>query len=196
MPSGNSDFRHFIGILSIFWGAFSIFNDSLKQMDYTVVMFLLANYATVAGFPLKKNYDTRNWRMFSKIVKYVTWFLGIIYFLDSSREFMINFVEYPKVISALIIGFIGTLFFILQSRCVSVDVVEKAVDRLSQDVVEQFKDVTQEFIEYINKHGGIKNLDKNPQVNEAMRLAVRLARKKWPQDHNQPSGKHSRGKKR
>lgn len=196
MPSGSSDLRHFVGILSIFWGALSVINGSVKQTDYTVVMFLLANYATVAGFPLKENYDTHNWNIFSGLIKYITWFIGIVYFLVPSSKVMVNLIKHFKIVSALIIIFMGIMFFILQSKCVSVDVVEKTVDRLSQDIVEQFKDITQEFIEYINEHGGVKNLDKNPQVNEAIRLAVRLADKIRPLDHSQPSGKHSRGRER
>lgn len=196
MNVSNDDIRHGVSFLSIFWSAVTIFSISTSQIDYTIIMFLITNFVTVIGFPLKKECDKRIWHVWSKVLKYGTVILGIFLFLDSySSAIMFKILPHPKVCSALIILLIGVMYLIFQSKCVSVDSLINISENISKSIVEQFKEATDETKNWIEENGGLKNVIKNnPEAAALLKSAAKTAKTFTPQDHHRRYGRHSKGK--
>lgn len=196
MNISNDDLRHGVSFLSIFWSAFTIFNVSIAQLDYTIFMFLITNFVTVIGFPLKEECDKKIWHYWSKILKIGTMFLSVFLFLDTYfSSLIIRNLPHPKICSAFLIIIIGIMYLILQSKCVSVDSLISISENVSKNIVEQFKEATDETKNWIDENGGLKNVIKNyPEAAELLKSAAKTAKTFTPQDHHKRYGKHSKGR--
>lgn len=194
MNISNDDLRHFVSIASTVWSVWTILSTSMSQIDYTLIMFLITNFVTIVGFPLKKEYDTKFWRGYANFVKVITFSLILFFFIDSASASRLIVKNIPhKIIYAFLMGLIGVSYLVFQSKCISIDTLINITEKLSKDIVNQFKETTIAVKDWIEENGGINNVMKNdPEAARIINSAADIAKKITPQDHKKRSSKHKK----
>lgn len=134
MTNGHSELRRFVSLLSIVWCVVSIWQCSLNQVDYMLIMSLLTNYANIDGLPLRKEYQSQKWEMYHTLVKYTAWVFGIIYCIDCWTHFIFYLGPYARFVCSLASAFIGVIYFVLQCACDSKDSFEKTAEKMADKV--------------------------------------------------------------